>query len=242
MFLSMSDVNAHHPMKDRALVLCDDAWHPAELVREGLSTLKGTPFEFEFMTRGDEWSQARMQAFSVVVVAKANHLCATNQRPWLTDKTQSAFRSFVQAGGGLFLIHGGVCYRELPEMRDVAGGAFLSHPDPCPVTIQPKAGHPLTASVESFTVHDEQYVIVPNVLKADVFLRTRSEHGTQPAGWIRTEGEGRVCVLTPGHGRDVSLHAGFQTLVRNGLAWLGQSNVDDTAAADVDNFEYRSAR
>jgi hypothetical protein len=49
-------------------------------------------------------------------------------------------------------------------------------------------------------------------------------------------------VLTPGHGRDVWLHAGFQTLVRNGLAWLGQSNVDDTAAADFDNFEYRSAR
>ena len=211
-------------MKARALVFCEDAWHPAAVVQEGLSALTGAPFDFDFVTHGDEWSPAHLKDFPVVVVAKANHRCATDQRPWLTGKTRSAIRSFIQAGGGLFLIHSGACYRELPEMRSVTGGAFLTHPDPCPVTVQPKVGHPLTANVATFTVQDEHYFMALDVKDADVFLRARSEHGTQPAGWIRTEGEGRVCVLTPGHNREVWRHPEYQTLVRNGLRWLSETN------------------
>jgi len=209
-------------MKNRALVFCGDAWHPSALVQEGFSALGGAPVEFDFTSGGDQWSPARLKEFAIVVVAKANHLCAMDQRPWLTNGTPSAFRSFVQTGGGLFLIHGGMCYREQPEMRAVTGGTFLSHPDPGPVTIEPKLGHPLAANVKSFAVHDEHYFVALDVKNADVFLRTCSEHGMQPAGWIRTEGEGRVCVLTPGHSREVWLHPEYQTLVRNGLRWLAR--------------------
>jgi type 1 glutamine amidotransferase len=209
-------------MRNRTLVFCDDAWHPAALAQEGFSALAGAPFDFEFMTCDEERSPARLKEYPVVVVAKANHMCAADQRPWLTEATQSAFHSFVQSGGGLFLIHSGVCYRDLPEMRALTGGAFLSHPDLCPVTVEPKLGHPLTANVKSFTVPDEHYFITLDVRDADVFLNTRSEHGTQPAGWIRTEGEGKVCVLTPGHHREVWFHPEFQTLVRNGLVWLAR--------------------
>jgi type 1 glutamine amidotransferase len=35
----------------------------------------------------------------------------------------------------------------------------------------------------------------------------------------RLEGEGRVAVITPGHNVEVWLQPGFQTLLRNGLAW-----------------------
>lgn len=211
-------------MNNRALVFCEDAWHSGALIQQGLSALAGAPFDFDFTTGNDEWSPAQLTNFSVVVIAKANHVSANDQRPWLTEKTQIVFRNFVRAGGGLFLIHSGASYRDLLDMRGVIGGAFLSHPDQCPVTIQPKPGHPLAANVAAFTVHDEHYFIALDVREADVFLRTRSEHGTQPAGWIRTEGEGRVCVLTPGHNREVWLHPEYQTLVRNGLAWLAKLN------------------
>jgi type 1 glutamine amidotransferase len=52
-----------------------------------------------------------------------------------------------------------------------------------------------------------------------VFMTTSSEHGTQPAGWTRTEGEGRVCVLSPGHNAEVWLHPSFQALLRSALLW-----------------------
>jgi uncharacterized protein len=207
-------------MKNRALVLCEDAWHSGVLVQDGLRALAGAPFDFDFTSPDDDWTAARLKEFAVVVLAKSNHVGATVHRPWISVGKQSAFRNFVRSGGGLFAVHSGVCYRELPEMRHLVGGAFLSHPDPCPVTIQPKLGHPLTANVASFTVHDEHYFLALDAADADVFLHTHSQHGTQPAGWIRTEGEGRVCVLTPGHNREVWAHPEYQTLLRNGLVWL----------------------
>ena len=56
----------------------------------------------------------------------------------------------------------------------------------------------------------------------DLFVTTRSSHGEQPGGWTRSEGRGRVCVLTPGHNLDVWLHPSYQALVLNALRWVGQ--------------------
>lgn len=41
----------------------------------------------------------------------------------------------------------------------------------------------------------------------------------QQGGWWREEGDGRVCVLTPGHNAEVWVHPEFQTLLRNALLW-----------------------
>lgn len=209
-------------MKTRSLVLCDDEWHPVETVRRGLNALADSRFDFEFATQDGQWSPAMMKDFQIVIVAKANHICAANQSPWLTTETQSAFKNFVRVGGGLLLIHAGTCYQNLPEMRNVTGGAFLSHPDQCPVTIEPKADHPLTGGVTSFTMPDEHYFVSLDAADADVFLHSRSKHGVQPAGWTRTEGKGRVCALTPGHNLEVWLNAEFQKLLLNALCWTAK--------------------
>ena len=57
--------------------------------------------------------------------------------------------------------------------------------------------------------------------EADLFLTTRSEHGAQPGGWTRLEGDGRVCVLTPGHNVEVWLEPNYQVLIANALRWCG---------------------
>ena len=211
-------------MKLPTLVLCDDAWHPAAVIQRGLAALADARFNFEFVTHGAQWSATMMNEFPLVVVVKANHLCAMDQTPWLTLKTQSAFREFVQRGGGLLLLHAGTCYKDLPEMRGVTGGTFLSHPEQSPVTIEPKAGHPITDGVEKFTMQDEHYVMTLDDAAADVFLHSRSEHGVQPSGWTRSEGFGRVCVLTPGHNIEVWLHPSFQKLLLNTLRWVAKLN------------------
>jgi type 1 glutamine amidotransferase len=92
------------------------------------------------------------------------------------------------------------------------------------VTIEPRSGHPLTKEVAAFTVRDEHYFMAMNDVAVDVFLHSRSEHGVQPAGWTRSEGEGRVCVLTPGHNLEVWLHPSFQKLLLNALRWSAKLN------------------
>jgi type 1 glutamine amidotransferase len=208
----------------KVMVLCDDQWHPAADVRRGLNALADARFEFDFVADGSRWSPASMKKFSLAVIAKANHVSAGNQKPWLTAETQSAFREFVRAGGGLVLVHGGTGYKDLPEMRGVTGGAFMSHPDQCLVTIEPKAGHPLTTGVNSFSEMDEQYVMALDAPDAEVFLHSRTAHGVQPAGWTRNEGDGRVCALTPGHNPEIWLHPEFQKLLLSALRWAAKMN------------------
>jgi type 1 glutamine amidotransferase len=58
----------------------------------------------------------------------------------------------------------------------------------------------------------------------DVFAWSHSVHGKQPAGWLRSEGRGRVCALTPGHNLEVWLNPEFQKLLSNALHWAAGLN------------------
>jgi type 1 glutamine amidotransferase len=73
-----------------------------------------------------------------------------------------------------------------------------------------------------FTLKDEHYFMALDDPQADVFVTTTSVHGEQPAAWRRTEGNGRVAVLTPGHNLEVWLHPSFQALVMNCLRWCAK--------------------
>jgi type 1 glutamine amidotransferase len=209
----------------RTLVICDDYWHPADTVREGLATLNDPDLQFDWIEDAVDWSAARMAAYPAVLFAKSDNVSATDQSAWVTDAVQDAFVDYVRQGGGLLAVHSGTVYAQEPVMRGLIGGAFVRHPKQCPVTVEPKEGHPLTAGSKPFTLVDEHYIMELDDQAADVFVTTTSEHGTQPGGWTRIEGEGRVCVLTPGHNVEVWQHPSFQALLVNGLDWCGKVRV-----------------
>ena len=105
---------------------------------------------------------------------------------------------------------------------ELIGGLFVQHPPQCLVTVEPEVGHALTTGSSAFTLKDEHYFMDMSEEPVDLFLSTTSEHGTQPAGWTRLEGQGRIWVLTPGHNLEVWLHPAFQALLLNGLRWCGK--------------------
>jgi type 1 glutamine amidotransferase len=205
----------------RVLVICDDYWHPASTVREGLTPLGQRGFQFDWIEHAAEWSVERMAHYPVVLLAKSDEVSSTDRDHWVTDEVQSAFLDYVSRGKGLLVVHSGTVYAEVPAMRALIGGVFASHPEQCPVTVQPLAGHPLTAGSAPFKVLDEHYFVELDDEGADRFLATRSVHGTQPGGWTRLQGEGRVCVLTPGHNAEVWRHPCYQALLSNALRWCG---------------------
>ena len=43
----------------RILALCDDIWHPAQVVQDGLLGLEKHGFEFDFISNAREWSSER---------------------------------------------------------------------------------------------------------------------------------------------------------------------------------------
>ena len=207
----------------QVMVLCDDYWHPARVPREGLGGLKGSEFEFDWIENAHDWSPEKMADYPLVILTKSNHVSSTDKTGWMTEAVQAAFVDYVSKGNGLLAIHSGTAdYEEKPVLRGLLGGVFSHHPDQCPVTVIPQVGHPHSAGSEPFTLQDEHYFMLMDDPHADVFMITKSEHGQQPGAWTRTEGTGRVAVLTPGHNLEVWLHPSFQTLLGNTLRWCGK--------------------
>ena len=123
--------------------------------------------------------------------------------------------------GTVLVIHSGASgYDEISSMRSLPAGAFSYHPPQCAVTIEPVAGHPMCKGVDAFTEVDEHYFMHFDDPTADVFLHSRSPHGVQPAGWTREVGDGRVCMLTPGHNLEMWHQPSFRQLLKNSLAWV----------------------
>ena len=210
-------------MSVRTLVICADTWHPAETLRRGLGALGDCGFDFEYLEDDTQWSPIRMNEYSLAILAKANLAAAATDRRWLTAESHQAFADYVRRGSGLVAVHSGTAgYNRLPAMRRLMGGAFVRHPEECSVTMEPKNDHPLTEGIPCFTVRDEQYFVTMEDVPADVFLHSRSEYGVQPAGWTRSEGKGRVGVLTPGHELEVWRHPSFQKLLLNLLDWTAR--------------------
>lgn len=223
------------PTIGQVLVLCDDKWHPAQVVRSGIEALGakelGTEdFHFDVIENANDWSAERMAAYPIVLLAKANHVSATENVPWITPAVEEAFLDYVRGGGALLVVHSGTIVRDSETLKRLIGGTFTQHPAQCEVTITPQGYHPITLNVEPFSVMDEHYFMETTDLQAHHFLSTTSEHGAQSGGWLREEGEGRVCVLTPGHNAEVWVHPEFQTLLRNALIWCsGQLPTPETA-------------
>lgn len=208
------------------LVVLGDEWHSAEVPKAGLDGLAQHGFEFHWLENVDELSAQQLDAYPLVILAKANYFSGVGEGPWATEQMQQAFVDHVRRGGGLLVLHSGAAgYENAVRLRQLMGGAFREHPDQCPVLIEPSTSHLLTRGCDSFEMHDEQYVMELDDPRAEIFLLTKSEHGEQPAGWVRREGEGRVCVLTPGHNRDVWLHPSYQKLLLNALRWCSNGNV-----------------
>lgn len=205
-------------------VLCGDKWHPAEVIQQGFEPLQKEGILPEFFPDRAPWSLERMQQYPVLVVCKASSKISDEDHGWLTSDIQQNFRDFVTLGGGLLVCHSGtVGYRDHPDFRALTGGVFVSHPPQCPVTLDytSEYGH-ATNDPKTILIHDEHY-FVETADDLQIFLHSTSEHGTQPAGWTRQEGKGRVCVLTPGHFADVWTHPVYQQTLRKMLHWCAQT-------------------
>jgi type 1 glutamine amidotransferase len=209
-------------------VICDDIYHPGDIVRRGVEELNRTgsanglreDIDWEFVTDTSDWPMSRFDDVDVILLAKGNSRTAADVCPWLTDQVQQGFVDFVERGGGLLAIHAGIVgYRDLPLVRTLVGGAFVRHPEQCAVTVEFTGDSEIGPPAEPFTVHDEHYFVQTYAGDLDVFLASRSTSGVQPAGWTRRQGSGRVCVLTPGHNLDVFLHPTYQQTILRALHW-----------------------
>ena len=222
---------------DKILVLCDDRWHPAEIVEKGLELLKTQGYQFDIIKDAKSMFTSKMLSeYSIVLCSKSNNISAENMEPWfeegVTKVGPKEFKTFVENGGMFLAVHSGAAFSETSwrqeerfrrpcmEYVDFLGCTFHGHPKICPVGVRvTNLSHPFVKEAEDFTEYDEHYQIKIAADDVQIFLETSSVPGeTCPAGYVRTVGKGKVIVLTPGHTSEVWENENFQRIIKNILS------------------------
>jgi len=209
----------------KILIICDDFYHHGETIQEGLSFLQDE-FELTYATDMTEYSfkDKPLSGYNVVIIAKEDIVSKSNRDTWLTEDIENQFADYVENGGGLIFLHAGtVLCKKSAILKNIAGCAFIDHPEQCVVDFKIISNHEITNRAENFSEKDEHYFIDFVATDAYVFLESSSENGTQPSGYARIHnGKGHVCVLTPGHNLNVFQNVQYQKMIRNAVYWCAK--------------------
>ncbi|MBQ2667734.1 MAG: ThuA domain-containing protein [Clostridia bacterium] len=216
---------------EKVLVLCDDLWHPAEVIEKGLAARNDARFCFDIVKAAkDIITPERIAKYRLIICCKSNSVIAANNAPWfepgVTEVCPKEFEDYIRAGGGFLAVHSGLAYNRerCSEYVDLVGSQFISHPPRCTVNLKvTKPEHPVAEGITDFVIRDEHYGMEMTCEDADIFLMSTSEKGgVQPTGYTREMGKGRLCALTPGHTLDVWENPQFQKLFTNAMEWCLQ--------------------
>ena len=221
----------------RVLLLCDDYWHPGQVPIDGVVPLKEKGFEFDAVIDANDFKPEALKDYPAVLLCKSGEVSQTDKDSWKTEAAQQAFVDYVENGGGLLAVHNATVGGARSQTMDrLLGCRFSYHPHDCPVTVQPVKPHPVTEGVGMFCEVDEHYRLEILADDIDILMASYSPpqgdeakgqedpyHNTAawvcPAGYVRAQGKGRVCVLTPGHHLAVWRNPQFQRLLENALRW-----------------------
>ena len=91
----------------RILVICDDYWHPGDVVKAGLEPLKDHGMEFIYTEDMSDFELSGMTGYPVVILSKSNNISSSSTKEWATEEAQKFFDRYVSKGGGLLAIHSG---------------------------------------------------------------------------------------------------------------------------------------
>ena len=221
----------------RILLLCDDFWHPGQVPTDGVKPLESKGFEFDIVTDAGEIKADLLSKYPVVMLSKSGQITKEDRDGWKTPQVQQAFIDYVENGGGLLVMHNAtVPGNNSGAMDKLVGSRFTFHPAPTEVMVKPVKPHPVTEGVDAFCELDEHYRL--DIVSDDIDILIASYSPSQGeeekykdepsknspawidvAGYVRTQGKGRVCVLLPGHFIEVWHNPQFQRTLENALNW-----------------------
>jgi type 1 glutamine amidotransferase len=161
----------------------------------------------------------------------------------------TGLRDAIEAGTGFTGWHGGIAdsFRASSDYLQLVGGQFATHPavGPGETRLEGEENfrdytvnitdlgrtHPITAGLDDFDLHTEQYWVLVDDLNDVLATTTHPAEDwqpwhrphTSPAVWTREWGRGRIVVTTPGHSLDVLDNPSVRTIIERGMLWAART-------------------
>lgn len=146
----------------------------------------------------------------------------------LTDAQFEGLANWIRNGGAFLAAHAATVIGESDAaLGELIGGVFVSHPPAFTFSVHPVFGeHPITMGIEAFTVHDEFYMET-HTSAVQVHMVAFDRGLAYPMVWSKTEGQGRVAHIAPGHSREVWDLKPYQQLLLQTIDWLMEQKISD---------------
>ena len=203
-------------MKRSVLVIWHDRWHPDTTYEKAVGELFGA-----WDLKTDKSMRTLAGAAKAPDLAILLSAGVANEDS-LSEGEQNAICGMAESGMGVLFIHAGLTRIALDSpMYNLARARFIMHPEGRPPVYNgamPGAAHPVMEGIEPFEEADEHYFCYVDAEKTRPFLFSRSEHGTELAGWAHEYGKGRVCCLTAGHTAEIVDK--MKPIIASAASWL----------------------
>jgi len=169
-------------------------------------------------------TQAELARTDVLILYAAD---GNNVSP--QDRTN--LEAFLQGGGGIVVLHDGICGTNATWFASVAGGAKQHGETNWQRGLVGLyfggASHPITAGIANFDLDDEMFFRLRLAPEAKVLATTfRTAKEIIPQMWTYERGAGRVFTSCQGHKYSNFGLPHFRGLMLRGIAWAGKRPVD----------------
>lgn len=148
------------------------------------------------------------------------------------------FEAFRARGGGLVVVHDGVCGDDPEWFASVAGGAWKHgkakyKEGPTDVHVTNHA-HPITSGMASWRFDDEIYWELDMDPAAEILARGfHTVFDATPQAWVLEKGPARSFVSIQGHEWTSFSHPAWRAMLLRGIAWAGhRENIDVLVSKD----------
>lgn len=168
------------------------------------------------------FSTATLHRFRAVVLLS----CTTNPKDpaseWLVGDRRTAFRNFVEQGGGVLAIHAAAdSHYNWPWYGKLIGGRFERHPSGTPRgTIRSIATGETRQRTDEWYYFNDFDPTSKLLVTLDPASIGERDVNPKPVSWTRTLGRGRVFYTAMGHTKESYSEPWFLQHIADGLDWV----------------------
>jgi type 1 glutamine amidotransferase len=208
------------------LILLGGLWHDFDGFASAMqSLLQPLGFQVEATYDLDSLTHLDENHYDVVI----SYTCFSPHREGHNDTSPvkltmtqiDSLTNWVRNGGALLAAHSATVLGESDAaLGELIGGVFVSHPPAFSFSVSPVFGeHPITMGIGAFTIHDEFYMET-STPAVQVHMVAFDRGVAYPMVWSKTEGQGRIAHIAPGHFGEVWEFEPYQRLVLQTIDWL----------------------